>query len=433
VKILLLCPTPFSDLAVGGLYLRFSFFFFVTPIISQLHHNTANTMKKLYSNRTSNTATDEWSLGDGTNSVVTQEIDVDNYIQGLEYATQKDLELITQEDLEYARQKDVELEEESLHDECGSSKDTVNGNGFNRRDIMAASLRQDSSFSYHRSSLFGLHRAFNWNKNEGEVEKALALDIYSVLYTAPYFSVPFFFSLFIVCSQFGIFLFLLADIINVSSDEDWTKRLHIPAGKDAVVLLAQVIAAGPIMVIDIFDKDLMRGFSQLMRGYDAQILQQSPHATRAKWILASTLQMTVGSLYICASLMLLLQVTTVQELVFNFAAIEFLCMVDDMAFEFGMSGLVHTRVQKACKHVEKLRYAATETGKLRFIVLCRCLLVAVSIGCFTFTGYVSHRQLVRNVPSKNHAADRGFHSLFLPYFSPEILSVQPSWFNSMTI
>lgn len=83
-----------------------------------------------------------------------------------------------------------------------------------------------------------------------------------------------------------------------------------------------------------------------------------------KFYLAYTMQFVMGSLFIIAIFTLVVQSTTVVGMFLNFAALEFITGVDDVAFALGKRGYFTNSIKVACDEVNEMVYLRRKGGRL---------------------------------------------------------------------
>lgn len=76
-------------------------------------------------------------------------------------------------------------------------------------------------------------------------------------------------------------LFLFLDTTNGERN-----RLHLPAGVDFTVSVAQIIGLLFTVIIMVQDGDICAGLAQLVEGYEKDIMLNSPNATHLRWYLS---------------------------------------------------------------------------------------------------------------------------------------------------
>jgi hypothetical protein len=97
--------------------------------------------------------------------------------------------------------------------------------------------------------------------------------------------------------------------------------------------------------------DFRTGLLWLTDGYDPSIQETHPHSGYTGWFLAGILQIFVGIEFVCLALLLLLQSTEIIGMVLNFAATEFLSLIDELFFLLRAKGFLGKELQRACAQV----------------------------------------------------------------------------------
>ena len=96
--------------------------------------------------------------------------------------------------------------------------------------------------------------------------------------------------------------------------------------------------------LDVFDVKYGQGKKDLPEG-----------ATRLKWYLAHLLRFVVGVLGLVVAFFFILQGTEELDLFLNFAVVQFVSELDDIAFDLADRGVLAVRVQDATKRVKEVR------------------------------------------------------------------------------
>lgn len=101
-----------------------------------------------------------------------------------------------------------------------------------------------------------------------------------------------------------------------------------------------------------------------------------------KFYLAYTLQFIMGTLFITTIFTLVVQSTTVVGMFLNFAALEFITTVDDVAFALGKRGYFTDSIKKACDKVSEVVILRKKGGRIsrRFQLV---IIVAFLLGMFS--------------------------------------------------
>eukprot|EP00978_Attheya_sp_CCMP212_P045430 scaffold346263_cov24-Attheya_sp.AAC.1 len=157
-------------------------------------------------------------------------------------------------------------------------------------------------------------------------------DIFSLMFICNIKSLGFAYSVFFFALQVAI-LVLIA--INVLLDAPDGNPLNVPVGTRLDVIVGQVLA---LFVSLITQSDFLATFDLINVKYDATVLSLFEGATRTKWIVSNICRFLVGVLSIAISFILIVQSTKVIDLFFNFAAVQFVSDLDNIAFQLAYRG-----------------------------------------------------------------------------------------------
>ena len=190
-------------------------------------------------------------------------------------------------------------------------------------------------------------------EEEDEDLQCLTEDIYSLLYVCPGNSTSYWFATFIFWFQVAIVYLIFEDLTDFHSNN----YFQIPPGVTVVVSIAQ----GLSMLLAVAQQDdLLTGMEMLLAlcgGYRYKTIEQhnvptnTTTATTCKYCVAAFGQFLIGLFLFLDSMALAMQSTTVVDLMLNFAALEFVGSIDDLAFAIAARGYVTDELQKATQHV----------------------------------------------------------------------------------
>eukprot|EP00550_Attheya_septentrionalis_P006338 CAMPEP_0198280448 /NCGR_PEP_ID=MMETSP1449-20131203/520_1 /TAXON_ID=420275 /ORGANISM="Attheya septentrionalis, Strain CCMP2084" /LENGTH=288 /DNA_ID=CAMNT_0043975801 /DNA_START=313 /DNA_END=1176 /DNA_ORIENTATION=+ len=148
-------------------------------------------------------------------------------------------------------------------------------------------------------------------------------DTFSLMFVCNIKSFGFAYSVFFFALQVAI-LVLIA--VNITKNAPDGNPLNVPVGTSLDVVWAQVLA---LFVSLITQSDFMATFDLINTKYDdTAVLSLFEGATHTKWIVSNICRFVVGVLSIFISFILIVQSTTVIELFFNFAAVQFVSELD---------------------------------------------------------------------------------------------------------
>eukprot|EP00978_Attheya_sp_CCMP212_P039974 scaffold213285_cov50-Attheya_sp.AAC.2 len=159
-------------------------------------------------------------------------------------------------------------------------------------------------------------------------------DTFSLMFVCNIKSFGFAFSVFFFALQVAILVLIGVNILNNAPDGN---PLNVPVGTSRDVVAAQVLA---LFVSLIMQSDFLATFDLINVMYTNTVLPLFKGATHTKWIISNTCRFAVGLLSIVISFILIIQSTTVIQLFFNFAAVQFVSELDNVAFELAYKGYV---------------------------------------------------------------------------------------------
>lgn len=168
-------------------------------------------------------------------------------------------------------------------------------------------------------------------------------DSYNIIFLSPYISQGFFFGLYVFVMKMGMFIFLAVDTLE-SLQETRENDQETPK----MVLCAQCLML-PVAVA--LQEDLIATFTLLSNvKYSSVVLDYHPYATKFKYYLANTLRGIDGTFSLFINFTLLLSANTARALFLNFAALQFLQSIDNMALTLAKEGFfTPTLEEMACK------------------------------------------------------------------------------------
>eukprot|EP00978_Attheya_sp_CCMP212_P022143 scaffold65722_cov55-Attheya_sp.AAC.1 len=123
--------------------------------------------------------------------------------------------------------------------------------------------------------------------------------------------------------------------VNILKNAPGGNPLNVPVGTSLDVIAAHVLA---LFVSLITQSDFQATFDLINVKYDDSVLSLFEGETRIKWILSNICRFFVGVLSIAISFILIVQSTTVIKLFFNFAAVQFVSVLDNIAFQLAYRG-----------------------------------------------------------------------------------------------
>ena len=147
----------------------------------------------------------------------------------------------------------------------------------------------------------------------------------------------------------------------LSDKENW---FSVPVYVDATVVIAQYTAA---IIAIMTQDDFITTINLISVGYDRSILETFPSATYTYWVVSCSLRFTEGLLSVFVAFVFIVQATKVLELYMNFAAVEFVAHLDNVAFHIADLGLIGSATQHAAQEAQEVHMPLRERSfrKLR--------------------------------------------------------------------
>eukprot|EP00984_Skeletonema_dohrnii_P019381 scaffold9237_cov72-Skeletonema_dohrnii-CCMP3373.AAC.1 len=214
-------------------------------------------------------------------------------------------------------------------------------------------------------------------------KRVLSEDTFSFLIYSHVRSRAFFLATFVFTFQIAIYSVLLYDITNFSSQRN---PLKIPAGVETPVRIASALA----IVVAIITQDDARKMVNLLRdGFDQDLVNAFQGTTKTKWVLSIVLRGSEGLMGLFLTFLLIMQATTVLDLLLNFLAMEFVSHLDDVVFVLTKEGFFGANLQNESTKLSNTFYhashlwtesrAASIVTKTYFIFLFTIMFVAWGI------------------------------------------------------
>lgn len=196
------------------------------------------------------------------------------------------------------------------------------------------------------------------------LSETLTPNSYSLIYIGDPKTSAFWYGITFFVFQTTLPLLALSDLV------DFTTTLNPFRAPPDVTLAVRTAGFLTLLLAVIFFRDLLDAFERLHEGYDREsALAQCPHATFCKWLLAYTLQLINGLIFLVLIFILNVQSTTVVGMLLNFAALGFITEIDDFAFELALRGYFSDSLQQTCEHVTKHKTPDMKGPLLRKIAL----------------------------------------------------------------
>ncbi len=195
----------------------------------------------------------------------------------------------------------------------------------------------------------------------------------------------FFLATFVFTFQIAIYALLAYDITDLSNP---INPFKLPTGVETSVRIAELFA---IVVAIITQDDVRKAVCLIREGFNQDLPKAFDGATKEKWILSIVLRAIEGLLGLFLTFLLIMQSTTVLDLLLNFLAMEFVSQLDDVVFLMTREGflgrllmneakkLSNTHFVNHSSELERSTRAASLVTVAYFIVLFAAFLAAWGI------------------------------------------------------
>ena len=181
-------------------------------------------------------------------------------------------------------------------------------------------------------------------------DPCLPKDTFSFLIYSNVLSRAFFWAIFVFMFQIAIYAVLAVDIIDASNRYN---ILKFPVNVETPVRIAEALA-GVVMIVT--QDDARKAVNLLQDGFNQDLPKAFKGATKVKWGVSIILRAIEGLFGIFLTFMLIMQSTTVLDLLLNFLAMEFVSHLDDVAFVLMREGLFGKELQKEAKKLSNTFY-----------------------------------------------------------------------------
>ncbi|KAL9182594.1 hypothetical protein ACHAXT_013246 [Thalassiosira profunda] len=251
---------------------------------------------------------------------------------------------------------------EAARDEPLRSRfEIVEGLGASAKiEIRTVATENDEEEGNHLSSLTNNNPSSN---PTGWITK----DTYSFLYVFPLASAPFVYAMCLFAFQSLVYFLLLSSLIDTDNPGN---MLNVPPVATTTMRLAQGCA---ILIAVVNGADVMVAMNNLLRVPEAIVVTNSGptyggleemvftvgRSFRAgrRFKFANGLRLVEGCLAVAAAFILIVRAGDVIELFMNFAALEFVVNLDNVAFALAEHGLVTDRLRDAARFVGGLGFS----------------------------------------------------------------------------
>ena len=177
----------------------------------------------------------------------------------------------------------------------------------------------------------------------------LGEDVYSLIFISPVCSGPFVFAMLTICLKLALFTFLAIDLAETAAESG----SDFLAG-ETTLIRATEFCLMPVAVA--IQEDLIYVYTRVANiRYDKTLTQkeETEHATEFKFALSFLLRFLDGIYSLIINFTLLLITTEVLGIFLNFAALQFLQSIDDIAFQLAAHGYLGDTMEDFCKTVTR--------------------------------------------------------------------------------
>mmetsp|Transcript_13517 Transcript_13517/g.28739 ORF Transcript_13517/g.28739 Transcript_13517/m.28739 type:complete len:649 (+) Transcript_13517:149-2095(+) len=201
----------------------------------------------------------------------------------------------------------------------------------------------------------------NTESNDTDEDAAYQIteDTYSFLFTASINSTPFIWALFIFVFQSAILVIIEIGMVEDGSPDN---KLSVPSGVTRAVRVSQFIA---LILAPFTQDDFISSLDMFTVRYDKSIVKEFPAASHPKWFLANTLRGLQGCLYLGVCFCLIVQASDTLTVFLNFAALNFVGELDDVALILARKGYLGHKLEiegKKLGDVKTLERQAVSIG-----------------------------------------------------------------------
>jgi len=235
---------------------------------------------------------------------------------------------------------------------------------------------------------------------------SLTENAYSLIYISDACCISFYFGLF-----FSMFQLLFPILALVNAVEKKPNVFNVPVNVSKEVFTAGVLCI--FISVPTFT-DLLDAIEHFQNGYNKELaLKQASGATYLKWLLAFSLQLLVGGVFNLVIFILIVQSTTIIEMFLNFAALQFITDIDDLAFSMAKRGYFPNVVGRTCNKVTKHKTPKLKTQ--RFRRLCLIFFYIFFLSWYVYIHYYQHKGKYQCKRLRVQLTDSYIHKL--PLFS----------------
>jgi len=230
------------------------------------------------------------------------------------------------------------------------------------------------------------HR-YSISEEDDDEKHDLGFNTFSFIFVSPVISVATAYAIFIICVQIGILSLVLLNQLGSPRPENLFKippraKYEVIAAQGLAILVTVFVASDNIDALDVFYVKLDKK--------DSSLIDKFPEAATWKWGLAHILQFIVGTLGIVVSFIFIVQSTEVLELFGNFVVVQFVSMLDDVAFELAIRHLFTSNLLEVAQRIKTVKMSYYGSNLRRHVRRVAYVLLLVTL--YTFWGLVRYRQ-----------------------------------------
>jgi len=176
-------------------------------------------------------------------------------------------------------------------------------------------------------------------------------DTFSFIIYSRVCSRTFFLAILVFSFQIAVYALLAYDITDLTNE---INPFKLPVNVEMPVRIAEAFA---IVVAVTTQDDVQQALNLMRDGYDqdptnhSSLDQTFPEATKAKWILSIFLRAFEGLFGLALTFLLIMQSTTVLDLLLNFLAMEFVSQLDDGVFVLTRAGFFGRTLSEEAKRM----------------------------------------------------------------------------------
>lgn len=216
---------------------------------------------------------------------------------------------------------------------------------------------------------------------EDEDMEKLEEDVYNMFFLAEVGSQAYWFSLFVWLLKLGLIYIIAYDL--------YTTYEFPPADNPTIIRMTQLMLL-PVNVA-VQEELVVTFFIYANLKWDKVILEVSPHASNGKYHAANMMRMIDGLSFLFINTTLLLQATGILGMFLNFAALQFLQTIDNIALQLAADGYLSDKLEEVADSVGVMKLPRNSNECLQvldsvFLFLTFLLLVvAWALVAFVFT------------------------------------------------